>query len=101
MKPDGYLPCDSVVADPVDDGLNSLHLLSAIHLLPHGGIGDSALRVADLPENRFLDSARGKRFDGTRCPAFALRVQTHIVWIPAIVLPRIRIHHPRRAGFAI
>jgi hypothetical protein len=77
------LSCHPVVADPRDDSLHRLHLKRAVHLLPHGGIGDSTLRFPDLQENRLLDSVRGKGFRGTHCPAPALRVEAHIVGIPA------------------
>ena len=72
-----------------------------VHLFPHSGLRDSALRFPDLPEDRFLDAARRKRFGGTRCPAPALRVQANIVGIAASLRPRIRIDHPRRARIAI
>ena len=101
MEPDGDLPGGAVVADPLDDGLYRLDLPGAIHLFPLGGIEDSALRFPDPPQDRFLDGARRKRFSGTHRPALALRVQADIIRILAVVLPRIRIHHPRRAGFAI
>src|ERR1017187_8147601 len=101
MEPDGDLPRGPVVADPLDDGLYRLNLPGAIHLFPLGGIEDSALRFPDPPQDRFLDSARGKRFTGTHGPTLALRVRAHVIGVLAILLPRIRVHHPGPAGFAI
>src|ERR1017187_311188 len=83
MEPDGDLPCGPVEADPLDDGLYRLDLSGTIHLPPLGGIKDSALRLPDPPRDRFLDSARGKRFTETHCPALALRVQAHVIGVLA------------------
>src|SRR5450759_1695563 len=101
MEPDGDLPRGPVVADPLDDRLDRLHLPGTIHLFPLRVIQDSALRFPDPSQDRFLDRACGKRFTRTHGPALALRVQAHIVRILAILLPRIRVHHSSPAGIAI
>jgi hypothetical protein len=96
-----YVHGSSIVANSLDEQLNRLDLPVAIHLFPLGSAEPCGLGFPQPLQDGFLDGAGGKRFSRTCCPALALRVEADIIRILSIPLPRVGIHHPRRAGFAI
>jgi hypothetical protein len=64
LEPDGDLPRGPVVADPLDDRLNRMHLEPAIQPRPGSGLGNPALCFPNLSEDRFLDAAAGSDLGG-------------------------------------
>src|SRR5580693_4370988 len=97
METDRDLLGGSVIANPLDEQLNRLDLPVAIHLFPLANPKLCRVLLPQPLQDRLLNRARWKRFTGTCCPTLALRVETDIIRILSIVLPGVRIYHPRRA----